>query len=245
MAVFLNAFAPSQQLRDAIHRKFADSQITLVFLGPAGVVFADTAPCFTNYSGVSEFTGIRGLQAVAPTNATTTVITEDALKVEALFPNISSLIGATFGSPEPFSPRMQLVGSSDDVFVLGRYSDTGAPSLVGAKSSGVVRIFSGSPSLPADLWKAIAVGAGVHIYSDCSHQHDCDVAAAKNGVLVHAGSRQGNRSIAFPRPLVVEDEVGNVLCDRNAPCSEVTTWLRSGESRVLFVNDGFDTHVDT
>ena len=124
--------------------------------------------------------------------------------------------------------------SSDGVVVLGKYEDSGAASLVARRFDGSVRVFSGAPSLPAALWRSIAAGAGVHLYADCAaFQRDCDIGAARNGLLVHASGRAGIRTIRLPKPLVVQDEAGRLVCA--SPCAHFEVHLQPGEGRAFLV----------
>jgi hypothetical protein len=243
--VFLNAFAPSETLRAAIATKFAGSNATLLFLGPAGIIELNDTACTADAGRVSSFTGIDGLQALtgAPQPAHTTI--EPAAAASALFPGLSDLRGARFGQPEPVAPRFywQAAAESSSVHVLGRYVSTGErgrdvsagqPSLVSAELlAGYRSIFSGASALPAALLRVFAEAAGVHSYADCSHNHDCTVHAAGNALLIHAGSRSGVRKITLPEPLLVEDETGTVVCSQ--PCETFDAVLNATESKLFYV----------
>lgn len=107
LAVFLNSFAPSQELRDLVASKFRTRNITALFLGPAGLVtIVPTQPrvrwsatsyaaseCTTSISDVSRFTGIPGLvPAAGDLEPARTVINPDA-RASADFPGLVELKG--------------------------------------------------------------------------------------------------------------------------------------------------------
>ena len=99
--------------------------------------------------------------------------------------------------------------------------------------AGYRSIFSAASALPATLLRVIAQAAGVHSYADCSQHHDCTVFAAGNALLIHAGGRSGARRLTLPEPLLVEDETGQLICDR--PCETFELVLTAAESRLLYV----------
>ena len=156
------------------------------------------------------------------------MITAEAEAAAVFLPGIERLVNVSYGARGPFSPLMHWQPEEKDaeaawqrevqVQVLGRYNRSGLPSLVAAvhtaghDNGGSTRraFFSGSPSLPAALFRSIARGAGVHIYSECADErqvvtlapgilHECDdVAAQGNGLLLHAGNRTGTRQLSLP-----------------------------------------------
>jgi hypothetical protein len=244
--VFLNAFAPSEELRTTIAKKFTGSNATLLFLGPAGIIEMNDTACTADGGRVANFTGIDGLEALtgAPQPAYTKL--EPTAAASALFPGLSDLRGTRFGQPEPVSPRFYWqtpAESSITVHVLGWYTvpgwdlddvPEGQPSLVSAELlAGYRSIFSGASALPAALLRVIAQAAGVHSYADCSYDHDCSVHAAGNALLVHAGSRSGTRELFLPEPLLVEDETGALICER--PCETFEVALNATESRLFYL----------
>lgn len=241
--VFLNAFAPSEDMRSSIKKAFAGSNTTLLFLGPAGIIkLVNDTSCTADGGRVSTFTGIDGLRmlAGAPQPAHTTI--EPAAAASALFPGLSDLRGTKFGQPEPVAPRfyMQAPAESSTVHVLGVYAGSnvgasaGLPSLVSAElPAGYRSIFSGASALPATLLRVFAQAAGVHSYADCSQHHDCTVYAAGNALLIHAGSRSGARTITLPQPLLVEDETGVTICRQ--PCLKFEAALNATQSRLFYV----------
>ena len=245
--VFLNAFAPFAGLRTTIAKKFAGSNATLLFLGPAGIVDLNGTACTADAGRVAAFTGIGGLRALtgAPQPAHTTI--DPTAAALDLFPGLSGLRGTRFGQPEPVAPRFywrQAAAGSSNVHVLGRYAggDRGAsagqrPSLVSAElPAGYRAIFSGASALPAALLRVFARAAGVQSYADCSRHHDCTVHASGNALLIHAGGRSGARKLTLPEPLLVEDEAGASICDQ--PCEAFEVALNATESRLFYVRRG-------
>lgn len=256
LAVFLNAFAPSTAVRRAVKERFDGGGVSLLFLGPAGLVGANGTACVTNLSAVGGFTGIDGLRSGGATaEPAVTVITAEAQEAEQYLPGISALVNVSFGSRMPFSPLLHWDAnlakrkSTQTTHVLGRYNHSGLPSLVttvltgGGREAGPRAFFSGSPSLPAALIRSIARGAGVHIYSHCrdenevitlAHHHKCDdVVARGDGLVIHAGNRSGARQVHLPAALRVVDEYETAVCE--APCTAFNVTLRAGESRLFHV----------
>eukprot|EP00037_Helgoeca_nana_P020753 m.207255 g.207255 ORF g.207255 m.207255 type:complete len:872 (-) comp25389_c0_seq1:248-2863(-) len=256
LAIFLNAFAPSNAVRQAMRERLP-AHVSLLFLGPAGLVVVNQSVCVTNLSAVSDFIGIPGLRAGTTDEAPMTLITAAAAKAAAPFmPEIGLLANVSFGSEMPFSPLMhweQGEYEQVNVQVLGRYTHSNLPSLVtaevGTSAEGTAPrrvFFSGAPSLPAALIRSIARGAGVHVYTECREantvitlahgaQHNCDdVAAQGGGLMIHAGNRTGSREVWLPAAVRVVDEYGGKLCE--LPCTAFNVTLRAGESRLLFVS---------
>ena len=243
--VFLNAFAPSEGLRTTVAKKFAGSNATLLFLGPAGIVEVNDTACTADAGRVAAFTGIGGLRALAgaPQPAHTTI--DPTAAASDLFPGLSGLRGTRFGQPEPVAPRLywrQAAAGSSNVHVLGRYAGGNKaagqrPSLVSAElPAGYRAIFSGASALPATLLRVFARAAGVQSYADCSRHHDCTVHASGNALLIHAGGRSGARKLTLPEPLLVEDEAGASICDQ--PCEAFEVALNATESRLFYVRRG-------
>eukprot|EP01051_Picozoa_sp_SAG22_P002389 SAG22_NODE_104_length_20159_cov_5.877517_28_plen_984_part_00 len=249
--VFLNAFAPSEAIRRSIAHKFARSNASLLFLGPAGIVQVNDTSCTADGDRVSAFTGIDGLHATsgAPLPVHTTI--DPTAAASEQFSGLAGLRGIRFGQPEPVAPRFSWnslrektnTESSSSVHVLGRYTDTGHPSLLSAElPAGYRSIFSGASALPAALLRVLAAAAGVHSYADCSQHHDCTVHAAGNALLIHAGSRSATRRIHLPEALLVEDETGATVCSQ--PCMTFDVRLEGAESRLFYVSTGTATPPD-
>jgi hypothetical protein len=241
-AVFLNAFAPSAAIRNSIAQKFARSNVSLLFLGPAGIVRLNDTSCTADGGRVGTFTGIDGLHALAdaPQPAHTTI--DPTAAASAQFPGLAALRGMRFGQQEPVAPRLSWKApstTSNHVQVLGRYTDTGKPSLLSVElPAGYRSIFSGASALPAALLRVLAQAAGVHSYADCTREHDCSVHASGNALLVHAGRRSATRTIYLPEPLLVEDEAGVTICGQ--PCVTFDIRLDRAESRLFFLRRAQD-----
>ena len=237
-AVFLNAFAPSSAIRASIAKKFARSNASLLFLGPAGIVQMNETSCTSNGDRVGAFTGINGLHALSaePKPAYTTI--DPTAAASEQFPGLAGLRGMRFGQPEPVAPLFSWTANSTAsnlVQVLGRYADTRQPSLLSAKMpAGYQTIFSGASALPAALLRVLAQAAGVHSYADCTLKHDCSVHASGNALLVHAGSRSATRTIHLPEPLLVDDETGVTICGQ--PCVTFDVRLDRAESRLFYLH---------
>ena len=239
LAIFLNVFAPSDALRRAIRERFDGTNATLLFLGPAGLVSLNNGTtCTTNPHSVSGFTGIARLRPFRAAVPAVTVVEDGA------FPEIEKLAGTSFGNPIPFAPVFYWDdgvsaphGAEPDppVTVLGRYSHgSRLPSWVSSTAPGGYRVMvSGSPAMPAALLRAVAAGAGVHLYVDGAEDA---VGAAGNGLMVHAGPHEGTRRVTLPKPLAVQDERGSVLCSVAEPCTQFSTGaMRRAETRLYFV----------
>jgi hypothetical protein len=110
--------------------------------------------------------------------------------------------GLVFGTDTPFSPLVYV--DDPQASALGEYllpSRRSGPVGFAAREFSEWRsIFCGAPNMPAPLLRAIAHYAGCHLYTA-----DDDVVYANSRYLAIQATRGGERRVALPRPLRVED----------------------------------------
>ena len=106
LAIFLNAFAPTQSMRATILQTFSNA--TLLFIGPAGLVDVTSDSCTADIARVSTFTGIPGITNEVQSRPTPayTKLSAASAEVARVFPGLAQLDGLRFGQPEPSSPRL-------------------------------------------------------------------------------------------------------------------------------------------
>jgi hypothetical protein len=90
--------------------------------------------------------------------------------------------------------------------------------------------FSGVPSLPAATLRAIARGAGAHLYLDTGDQ----VIAGRGFLAVHA-AWNGERTVRLPVPSRVEDAFTGALLADDADALMVS--LRTGDTLLVRVRE--------
>ena len=246
-AIFPNAFAPSQAVRDALSawQNNGSMNTTFLFTGPAGLVQTDardaSKECTVKGSAISEFVGIPGMRLDVSANYTKTVINGELTpEEEAAFPGISELKNTTYGdTARVYSPvALGKTGTDDTSTNLGFIGNqAGEASLVASKlRGGGWSIVSAARHIPAALYLVFAKAAGVHIYGNGT---DTDVVASGNGLYVHAigpteaTTRNGTRTVHLPSAMLVMDEDGHKVC--STACTSFDVALEAGSSKLFII----------
>jgi len=99
----------------------------------------------------------------------------------------------TYGADEPLCPWFEPVGGEEDICVLGKVECTGGAGLAVRQMPGWVSAYSAAAMLPAELLRALARAAGVHLYSDFPDE----VWASRDALAVHV-AEGGVRRISLP-----------------------------------------------
>ena len=253
MCVFLNAFVVTPTLSQAIETKLKRGNTTLVWTYAAGIYETPLGQRSINESRISDLIGIplkQGLPAAA--NLMTHVPRSPTLQLG--FPRDYGFPDG--GSIKHIDPWFELDraaaavaassgGGPDTIEVLGtRKADQTNAVLVRAtrqsqtnsdSDSAWSSVFSASPGLPVQLWRVLAVTAGVHMYlpdsSPCSHdpgawQVSDAVEVRGRFLMVHAsavcsGAAQRARTVQLPQAVAaVLDEANATVC---SSCSCFTT----------------------
>ncbi|MER3402105.1 MAG: hypothetical protein C4337_02105 [Armatimonadota bacterium] len=216
MVLFLNAWRLSRPVREAIQRKLQRNQRTLVWLY-AGSLFKghrDALATAREVIGLAlarqPWASTQGTQIVLPTHPIARALGTDKI-----------------GKPEPWEPSYYVLDEYAEV--VGQYIETGLPSLV-VKDHGEWRsVFIGERTLTPELVRAIAWGAGVHVWLSSNDV----VHVRRPWVHIHA-SHSGRKTLFLPEGISVYDPAeGQVMSPKNG---EYALILQEGESRVLLVD---------
>jgi hypothetical protein len=133
--------------------------------------------------------------------------------------------GLTYGVKQPVAPQFVVVGG--DVRVLG-VNSKGQPALVATETGENVSVFSAAPGMPAELLRALARGAGVHIYNDRSDRFYC----TQSLVAVHA-EVAGRRTIRLAAAMDVTAWPSGETVAKAA--REIGVEMAAGETRVYLL----------
>jgi hypothetical protein len=187
MIVLPNALMLTPEIEVAIRTKLATPGRTLLLMWAPSVL--NGAGGGVDLAGPSRITGLN----LTPTDTATPLVTDWA---------VGGAKGA-YGQSYPIAPAFTLKSNEDDaasslgglagsdeglcgsgnLSILGRLSGgEKPPSLVRLDSSRCSLLFSSSPGLSADALHALALAAGVHIFTNAT---DVTVESAGNALLLH------------------------------------------------------------
>ena len=259
LAVFLNAFMLTPELRQVIKTKLQTNGRTVAWLYAPGLLDAEacsgtgSGSCVPSIAASSELVGLQLELHVTAESLTTTF--QKAMPALA-----GSSYGAGLGLVSPWLACTEGQGNrhgAEELVVLGRYgANAGAKASVCSSQSSTATsnfsaVFIGAPRPPLGFWRALAKNAGIHLYTDGSTTdgsaadgsavdlHADTVEAAATGLLFHAGAGQqsgSRRVVQLPGGLLVTSEWGDVVCSK--PCvSFLTPPLMDGESILYWVRE--------
>jgi hypothetical protein len=184
--IFLNAFEDSPAARLAFDAVKKNANGILVVYG-AGFVGSDTVP---DLAGMSRLLGMN-VKLAQPGPL--------AIRIDDLSPQAFSRINETvFGTDASMDPRFAI--DDTGAKALGRYVDCDEVALA-SKQLGMCKMtFCGSNALTPDLIAAIALDAGVHIYS-----YSNDPLFVGCGTLTIHTRTAGKKQFLFPESTDVVD----------------------------------------
>ena len=136
-------------------------------------------------------------------------------------------IRTAFGLDQPVAPLFVAVDAMPEE-TLAMYPD-GSAAVALRKTRDGWSVFAGVPGLTAEVLRAVARKAGVHLYTD----RDCNVYANGPIVALHA-PRQGAYSIDVGRSGVITDALTGQPVGRGP---HVRLMMNRGETRVLLTPD--------
>ena len=211
LCVLLNAFSLTNATRAAVAAKLLGGGRTVVFVHAAGLLDADAASLRADPAAVAALLGVDVRQGAG---------------ASSLLTNVPSAFGGggSYGVDTPLAPWFWVADAGAEV--LGSYAADGSAALARKAFADYTVVYSGSPGLPAALWRALAADAGVHLYSSSAGDV---VEAAGNSLMVMAATT-GARTLALPTAVarVVEDVGGGreVLLCTNCSSFVVTVAAR-------------------
>ena len=184
--IFLNAWDVRSDLRSAIKTRLQKGGKTLVWLYAAGLFDGGR----DSLERVREVTGI-ALRPQPFASRAGTVLVDRRNPLAAAFP------GGEIVSPPDLEPTYSAI--PEDSSVLGEYAATGLPSFVSRRLKSEERgeewtsVFLGEPAMNAELVRALAQGAGAHVWSFSD-----DVVHARPPFLTVHASSPGSRAVVLP-----------------------------------------------
>jgi hypothetical protein len=187
LCVLLNAFSLTNVTRVAIKGKLFGGGRTVAFVHAAGIMDADSL--VADPAQISALLGIDVQQGAGSQRLLTTLSSSDA---------------GSYGFDFPVAPWFFVADTGAQT--LGTYAANGQPSLVRKSFSNHSVVYSGSPGLPAILWRELALTAGVHLYSSVAG----DIVEAAGNSLMILTEASGVRTVTLPvaAQRVVEDVNG-------------------------------------
>lgn len=199
--VFLNLHIASADVIQRVHSRLERDHATGLFIYASG---------FQNGEDVMrELTGMT-IRAGWQKRGVTVDVSGQALGLgqgAVMSYGTSSTIGALKGDAVQLLPTFAV--EDGEARVLGRDSQTGAPALCEKDMGGWTSIYSAAPGLSAEVLRALARRAGVHIYSD-----ENAVVYANASVLSVTVAAPGAYTLSLPAPCTVRDVfTGEVLAE--------------------------------
>jgi hypothetical protein len=128
-----------------------------------------------------------------------------------------------YGSERPINPV--IYGADDQATVIGWFINTGDPAFLSRDFGAWCSFWSGAPSVPAALLRAIAKQVGVHLYLETGDQ----VLHERGYLTLHAGA-EGERVVRLPQACDVIDVATGGYAVRNA--REFRTRMRRGQTGI-------------
>jgi hypothetical protein len=212
LAVFLNAFMLSDELRRAVKTKVQTDGRTVAWIFAPGLLDADACtdgPCTPNASMASELVGLPLAMHVAEAPMETKFVSQTTSSAPAITP---PLAGSSYGHAlGTVAPRLSCVdenSSSDEpLVVLGRYTqgsnDTNISKVAiccrssASTASNYKAVFIGAPRPPLLFWRSLAKSAGVFLYTDGTSTDDVATNRYADTVEVCVGPRLKQYRVAF------------------------------------------------
>lgn len=249
LAVLPNAFMIAPELRAAIQTKLQHGGRTVAWVYAPGIFGGGCrdGPCTPDLQAASQLVGM-------PLRMNSTV----AVPLETTFapaPGLlpPSLAGSSYGADlGEVAPWLSCDGA-DRATVLGHYGAAAGrkPSACMSHEASHTSVFIGAPRPPLALWRALALNAGVHLYTSESESADNGLAVRADAVtygasalLYHAGASAGGavqagrrRQVTLPQKLAVKSEWGEDVCTSAQPCDSFSTpALQDGESVLYWLS---------
>lgn len=215
--IFLNAVALANETRVAIRAKLLGGGRTVVFFGAAGLFDADPSSLRANPNMVSNLTGINLTLGAGARSLLTRVA--------------AAAGGGAYGLDVPLAPWWFADDAGAET--LGVYAADGSAGLVRKRFVDHTTVWSGSPGLPAALWRRLAQDAGAHVFSSAPG----DVVEAAGNSLMVLTAAAGARTIALPAAAqrVVEDVGGGKEVPVCTACASFEVTLPAREVHLYTV----------
>jgi hypothetical protein len=219
LAIFLNAFNVSTEIRQAIKTKLENSGRSLVFVYAPGLMDE------TDQASVDKLTALTGMNIVQGAGSLNgPVNTNVPFPVSGV--NLAPFGIADNGSWSPWFYVQDAAASS-----LGTYTNNGLSSLAYKAENGYSVLYSALPQIPAAFYRYYAGNVGVHFFTNVLGD---EVEAGGNTLLVNIPNPQ-TRTISLPWQVhsVVEDRWGQTTT-KCTNCSSFTVPSMSGPDSYVY-----------
>jgi hypothetical protein len=229
MCIFLNAFVVTPELSEAIS-KLKQGNTTLVWQFAPGLFESAVGPREINTTRISDLVGLP-LQRGGTVSSLLTHVPESPT-LQKGFPRDYGLPDGGTRTDKKIDPWFQLDSAAAQtsntaaaVEVLGTLkADPTAAVLVRAQHAGWSSVFSAAPGLPVQLWRALAIHAGVHLFlpnaEACVHNPDAwevhDAVEVRGRFLMVHASAVCSGAARLPREVRLPRAVGTVVDEANA-----------------------------
>ena len=178
MLFVVNSFLLSAEETERLQSALRGSGTTVVWYYAPGFVTPDRL----DLRQMEELTGFTYIVHEQPAPMLIRCATRDA----------STGAPKSFGVNEPHFPRF--VVADKHVEILGEWSDGAGPAFARTDHEGYTSIYVGSAPVPADLLRALAVDAGVRMWSTRQ-----DIVAASRDAAMLVAADAGRRTLTLPR----------------------------------------------
>lgn len=233
--IFVNTLYLSDEERELIKRKLRKNGATALFLYGSGVINPDRSPMLCA-DHITDLTGIKveltdgiyfAKYRITGENELTCELPDDEIYGDykhTMVYNSSSY----FGKRRELTPVLfpLLAANDPDAEVLGVFLDSEKDAIVRKAQDGFTSIYAGTKNLTFDVVRAIARGAGCHIYSDSG-----DVLYTSRSFITHHASRGGEKVICLPRSARVTEVYEDACYGENV--KEIRFRSRKGETKTF------------
>jgi hypothetical protein len=128
----------------------------------------------------------------------------------------------SYGLNEAVYPQVQII--DPEARVLGT-DPSGAPALVAKRSEQSTAVLSLAPGVPAEVLRALARAAGVHVYNS----QDDRLYVSRGLIALHADTA-GGRTLSLPEPRDLLDVPGGGRAVSGA--TQLSVQMNAGETRI-------------
>ena len=178
LAVFLNAFMLTNDLRQAVKAKLQTDGRTVAWIFAPGLLDADACTgdgsCTPSVATASELVGLPLTMHDTEAPLATTFLSHMIGNGPIITPPLAgSSYGSALGTVSPWLSCAEGSNVDESLLVLGRYSQGDGSSKAAIcyrlnenTASNYSALFIGAPRPPLAFWRSLAESAGVFVYTD-------------------------------------------------------------------------------
>ncbi len=214
MYVFLNLFRAGAPVIGQVQSILKRRPALTLWIGAPGIIG-------DSYSArlMRELTGIRCALSMGPRPLSVRL----TAAVEPFTAGVRCPL--SYGLQQAVYPQVQII--DPEVRVLGT-DPSGAPALVAKRSEQSTAVLSLAPAVPAEVLRALARAAGVHVYNN----QDDRLYVSRGLIALHADTA-GGRTLSLPEPCDAFDVPGGA---RSASAvTQLPVQMNAGETRIWHI----------